>query len=297
MDVSGISVGTDFVEQVDQAISTSDASLVVFGPGWLGATDAEGRLRLDDTDDHVRSEVRSALASPHPVVPVLVGDASLPAEGQLPADLAPLARRQAVELRDETWSEDVEGLIRRLEGKDAVRQPRRWIPVAIGLAVLGVVGFLVWQAQVGDGGDEDDLTQCPAPDDDWTTVDVAPNATDVEQQSDGGALRYTVVGTDFLEESGGWLVVLHVRLRNESEEISGSDDHTGYGPSIFDALHVDRVSVGGPDCFGENQGDTDLAPEEEAIARVGFISALDPTDASLMLETDGPLMIQITPGT
>jgi hypothetical protein len=84
-------------------------------------------------------------------------------------------------------------------------------------------------------------------------------------------------------------------LRNESEEISGNDDHTGYGSSIFDALHVDQVSVGGPYCFGENTGDSDLAPLEEAIARVGFISSLDPTDAALMLETDGPLMIQITP--
>jgi hypothetical protein len=219
----------------------------------------------------------------------------LPTEGQLPEDLAPLARRQTVELRDETWTEDVEGLIRRLEGKEAVRQPRRWLPAVIGVAVLGVAGVLIWLAQAGDGGGDDDLTQCPAPDDSWTNVDVAPNATDVEQQSDGGALRYTVVDTDFLEESGGWLVVLDVRLRNESEEISGNDDHTGYGSSIFDALHVDQVSVGGPYCFGENTGDSDLAPLEEAIARVGFISSLDPTDAALMLETDGPLMIQITP--
>ena len=120
MDVSAIAVGTDFVDQVERAISTSDASLVVMGPDWLGATDPEGRRRLDDPEDHVRSEVRSALASPNPVVPVLVGDASLPTEDQLPDDLKALARRQAVELRDETWSEDVEMLVRRLEGKETV---------------------------------------------------------------------------------------------------------------------------------------------------------------------------------
>lgn len=73
MDVAAIDVGTDFVDQVDRAISTSDVSLVVIGPDWLSATDTEGRRRLDDTEDHVRSEVRSALASPNPVVPVLVG--------------------------------------------------------------------------------------------------------------------------------------------------------------------------------------------------------------------------------
>ena len=91
--------------------------------------------------------------------------------------------------------------------------------------------------------------------------------------------------------------MLHVRLDNETaEDVPGNDDHTGYGESIFDALHVDDISVGGPYCFGENTGDSDLAPGEGAIVRVGFLSSLDPTDASLMLETDGPLLIEITPG-
>jgi TIR domain len=145
MDVSAIAVGTDFVDQVERAISTADVSLVVIGPDWLGATDAEGRRRLDDPEDHVRSEVRSALESPNPVVPVLVGEASLPSEDELPEDLKALARRQAIELRDETWSEDVEMLVRRLEGKETVERPRRWIPVAIGVAVLGVAGILIWR--------------------------------------------------------------------------------------------------------------------------------------------------------
>jgi hypothetical protein len=64
MDVSAIAVGTDFVDQVERAISTAEVSLVVIGPDWLGATDADGRRRLDDPKDHVRSEVRSALESP-----------------------------------------------------------------------------------------------------------------------------------------------------------------------------------------------------------------------------------------
>jgi hypothetical protein len=63
MDVAAIAVGTDFVDQVESAISTSDVSLVVIGPEWLRATDAEGRQRLDDPEDHVTAEVRSALAS------------------------------------------------------------------------------------------------------------------------------------------------------------------------------------------------------------------------------------------
>jgi TIR domain len=295
MDVAAIAVGTDFVDQVERAISTSDVSLVLIGPDWLGATDSEGRRRLDDPDDHVRSEVRSALASPHPVVPVLVGEASLPPVDQLPDDLVSLVRRQAIELRDESWPEDVEMLLRRLEGKETVKARRRWIPVAIGLVALGVASALIWQAQAD--GDNDDLTQCPAPDETWTVVDVAPNATDVEHLDRDRALRYTVESTDFRKESRDWLVVLHVRLDNESEDVPGNDDYTGYGPSVFDALHVNQISVGTPYCFGENSGDSNLAPGEAAVARVGFLSSFDPTGAALMLETDGPLFIEITPGT
>jgi hypothetical protein len=293
MDVTAIAAGTDFVDQVDQAISTSDVSLVVIGPDWLGATDSEGRRRLDDPEDHVRSEVRSTLASANPVVPVLVGDASLPSEDELPDDIAHLARRQAVELRDETWPQDVEMLVRRLEGKETVKKPRRSMLLAIGVVVLGVAGAGIWLAQAAG---DDELTQCSEPDETWTTIDPAADATAVEQLSGGRALRYTVVGTDFRDESEQWYIVLHVRLQNESEDVPGNDDHTGYGESVFDALHVDQVSIGGPYCFGENDGDSDLAPGEAAIARVGFLSDLDPTDASLMLETDGPLLIQITPG-
>jgi len=293
MDVAAIAVGTDFIDQVETAISTSDVSLVVIGPNWLGATDSEGRRRLDDPEDHVRSEVRSALASANPVVPVLVGEALLPSEDQLPDDVAALARRQAVELRDETWSQDVEMLVRRLEGKETVGKSRRSMLLAIGLVILGVVGAVIWRAQAAG---DDDLTMCADQDETWTAIDVISDATAVEQLAGGRALRYTVVGTHFRKESEEWVVVLHVRLQNESEDVAGNDDHTGYGPSIFDALHVDEIAVGGPYCFGENSGDSDLAPGEAAIARVGFLSSLDPTDASLMLETDGPLLIEITPG-
>jgi hypothetical protein len=297
MDVSAIAVGTDFVEQVERAISNADVSLIVIGPGWLGATDAEGRRRLDDPGDHVRSEVRSALASPHPVVPVLVGDASLPTEDQLPDDLKALARRQAVELRDESWSEDVEGLVRRLEGKEPVKERLRWVPAAIGVAVLGVAGTLWWLAQSDGGGEEVDLPPCAAPDETWTAVDAGLDATGVEQLERERTLRYTVLRTDFRKQSDEeWLVVLDVELENESEDVEGNDDHTGYGPNVFDFLYVDKRNVGGPDCFRVASGDNDLAPGEAATAQVGFMSSIDPTDVVMELEADGPTVIEITTG-
>ena len=71
----------------------------------------------------------------------------------------------------------------------------------------------------------------------------------------------------------------------------------GTDHSIFDALHVDQVSVGGPYCFGENEGDSDLAPGEGGD-RPGWIPLVPRPHrcCNLMLETDGPLFIEITPG-
>ncbi len=89
----------------------------MIGPGWLDARTSSGSLRLQDPDDLVRREVEAALASVVRVIPVLVGGATMPAETEVPPSIAPLARRNAVELLDRRWREDVDGLVDVLEGR------------------------------------------------------------------------------------------------------------------------------------------------------------------------------------
>ena len=98
------------------------------------------------------------------MVPVLVDEAVLPSEGELPDELTALAPRQAVELHQpNSWTQDLEMLIRRLQGKENLATSRRrFLPLVIGLAVV-VVGVAVGEgARDGSGGD--DLTGCPIPD-------------------------------------------------------------------------------------------------------------------------------------
>ena len=126
-DVTAVAPGRDFAAQVDAAVTGSDAVLVVVGPSWLGMTDDQGARRIDHPDDFVRREVSMALATGMPVVPVLVDDASFPSAEELPDELAPLRLRQAVILRDVSWHQDVDDLIRRLEGEvPLVVTRRRW---------------------------------------------------------------------------------------------------------------------------------------------------------------------------
>jgi hypothetical protein len=83
IDVDGIQIGTDFRTVLQHAIEESSVVLVMVGRQWLGATDAQGR-RLDDPRDFVRIEVEAALARNAPVAPVLMQNAIMPADSDMP---------------------------------------------------------------------------------------------------------------------------------------------------------------------------------------------------------------------
>jgi uracil-DNA glycosylase family 4 len=111
MDVSSIDPGADFVRVLEDAVAACDVFLAMIGPHWLTLTDDSGARRLDQWNDFVRIEIASALKQGKIVIPVLVGRAGMPAPAALPDDLAPLARRNAVELSHQRFIYDVEQLI------------------------------------------------------------------------------------------------------------------------------------------------------------------------------------------
>jgi tetratricopeptide (TPR) repeat protein len=115
-DVDTIPPGVDFVEAIEEGVDRSQALLAVIGPNWLAASSEGGARRLDDPSDFVRLEIQAALARRElRVIPLLVGGATMPGANELPIELARLARRNAIELRDNRWEADVASLIRALE--------------------------------------------------------------------------------------------------------------------------------------------------------------------------------------
>ena len=114
MDVAGIEPGVDFMEAIDRAVGACDVLLVIIGKKWLTCNDASGKSRLDDPKDFIRLETATALRRDIRVIPVLVQDAVMPGEGDLPDDLKKLARRQATEISDTHWDSDTEQLIETL---------------------------------------------------------------------------------------------------------------------------------------------------------------------------------------
>ena len=114
MDVSAIEPGVDFVEAIDHAVSSCSVLLVIIGRKWLDCRDAAGLSRLDDPADFVRLEVGTALRRNIRVIPVLVQDAGMPGEADLPDDLKLLARRNAIEINDTHWDTDLAQLVETL---------------------------------------------------------------------------------------------------------------------------------------------------------------------------------------
>jgi hypothetical protein len=147
-DVQGIAAGSDYVAAIDHAIARSDVLLAVIGRTWLTETDAEGRRRLDDPQDLVRQEIAAALRRGCRVVPVLVEGARMPEAAELPGELAPLAARQAVELTDQSWDDDVTRLAIALRA--GRRRSLAWGAVALLLVLVAGAAAWQWWARVPD---------------------------------------------------------------------------------------------------------------------------------------------------
>jgi hypothetical protein len=161
MDIDTIDVGRDFAEVISNAVASCDALIALVGRQWLTATDASGKRRLDDPNDFVRLELEAALQRDVAVVPACVQGAAHPSAEQLPDSLAPLARRQGVELHDIGWHDDVNRLIERLErlveGPPKPRRSRRLLFAAVAVGVVLVLAavaavLIATRSSDGNGG-------------------------------------------------------------------------------------------------------------------------------------------------
>lgn len=125
MDVDNIPPGEDFVGVLQRQVAACDVLLAVIGRNWLRARDDGGRPRLENPDDFVRIEIASGLSQGKRVIPVLVDEARMPIAGELPEDLTPLARRNAVRIAHDRFKDDAERLARTLEKVLAEAEARR----------------------------------------------------------------------------------------------------------------------------------------------------------------------------
>lgn len=173
MDVDAIDPGEDFAEVVEQKVESCDVLIALIGRSWVTTTDREGRRRLDKPHDWVRQEIQTALERRDTrVIPALVQGAEMPAPDELPEPLRRLSHRNAVELRDARWGDDVARLIKHLDGlagaraqrpgppAEGARQPPRarprWlVPLLIGAGVLVLAAVAAAVLLLSGGGNSE----------------------------------------------------------------------------------------------------------------------------------------------
>lgn len=110
-DVDSIDLGEDFGAAISDAVGECDVLLALIGPDWLTVTGPDGNRRLDDAQDFVRIEIEAALARNVLLVPILVEGVNMPRAADLPPSLAPLVRRQALELSPNRFAADTSHLL------------------------------------------------------------------------------------------------------------------------------------------------------------------------------------------
>lgn len=117
LDIEGIRIGEDYRDRVRRVIAECSVVLVVIGRTWLAASDGLGRRRLDDPADNVRFEIVTALnhAPAVRVIPVLVQGATMPRSDELPEEMQPMIRLNALVAAEERWHVELARLVGELE--------------------------------------------------------------------------------------------------------------------------------------------------------------------------------------
>ena len=114
-DVDSIELGDDFVDTITNAVGSCDILLALIGQEWLDIAGADGTRRLDEPDDFVRLEIEAALERKVLLIPILVDGAEMPRGDELPASIAALVRRHALELSPNRFRADTDRLLETMD--------------------------------------------------------------------------------------------------------------------------------------------------------------------------------------
>jgi hypothetical protein len=110
-DIDSIGPGEDFRDVLHRTLSSCKVVLAIIGTRWSTVQDKAGRTRITNDLDYVRMEISYALKNGLKVIPVLVGGAAIPEEADLPPDLHALRYRNAWDLSDRRFHQDVQILV------------------------------------------------------------------------------------------------------------------------------------------------------------------------------------------
>ncbi len=114
-DVQAIPYGADFRRHLEESIRVSFVMLAIIGFNWP-AEGPDRRSMRENEKDFVRIELETAFRYDVPILPVLMGDAIMPREEQLPRRLRRFSTIQAASVsQGRNFDPDMDRLISAVE--------------------------------------------------------------------------------------------------------------------------------------------------------------------------------------
>ena len=111
IDVDGIELGLKFVDVLNKQLHDCQVMLALIDPQWATALDLQGRRRIDQEGDYVRTEIVTALARGIRTIPVLIDGVVMPDAAGLPEPLRPLTGHNALVLDFTNFEAEIGRLI------------------------------------------------------------------------------------------------------------------------------------------------------------------------------------------
>jgi TIR domain len=142
LDRESLAPGDAFRQSIADSIARSTHILVLIGKGWLGNSCVSSPPRISNSDDFVRMEVRLALNSGRMVIPLLVDEAQMPTEAELPLDIVGLTALNAFEIRSRFMTRDLNYMMFSLRGSSVARTDGPAYHTAIKSAFCMLVSML-----------------------------------------------------------------------------------------------------------------------------------------------------------
>ncbi len=139
MDIDSLPLGHNFPEFIQKKIISSSVILVVIGRNWLTIS-KNGLPRIADPQDHVRREISYALKHGKTIIPILVQNATLPDQSDLPGDIKLLSELQALQLNYAYWNIDLKKLKKNFASEQGFFSTRLFLFCSIVL----LVGFVIF---------------------------------------------------------------------------------------------------------------------------------------------------------
>jgi hypothetical protein len=241
----------------------------------------------------VRRELVNALHRGIPVVPVLVGGATLPPPDALPDDIQDLLRHQAVEIRDVSWQRDVTDLLASLrsERKASPRSPHRRVAAIATVAIVAAIAVgAVVLTQLGGSKPTPPPKQtppCPVIESSPTSArSILPGRS---YSPDYGTLRLQRFGVLDAHvrsiDSSHWWLYLHTKMTNNSKSATYHADYDYSSVAVDGTPYIVK-------CFGITAGTRVVDPNLNSEAVVGFMVGKNPAGAlTLVFGDNGQLLI------